>query len=54
MNAQSHLAINNAIDGIFNCKFKFHNAIHADTVKQYEIWLDNLVQQWGQVNFVIE
>ena len=37
----------NAIDGmkIFNRGFKFHNATHADTVKEYEVWLDNVVQQ---------
>ena len=39
--------MNDAIDGmtIFNCGFKFQNASHVDTVKQYEVWLDNLVQQ---------
>ena len=39
--------MNDAIDGmkIFNCGFKFQNTSHADTVKQYEVWLDNLVQQ---------
>ena len=39
--------MNGAIDGmtIFICGFKFQNATHADTVKQYEAWLDNLVQQ---------
>ena len=41
------LSMNYVIDGmtIFNCGFKFQNATHADTVKQYEVWLDNLVQQ---------
>ena len=37
-----------AIDGIydnFNGEFKFQNVTHANTVKQYEVWLDNLVQQ---------
>ena len=39
----SLLLTSNAIDGItnFNCGFKFQN---ADTVKQYEVWSDNLVQ----------
>ena len=39
--------MNDAIDGvtIFNCGFKFQNATYADTVKQYEVWPDNLVQQ---------
>ena len=39
------IAMNNAIDGIttFNCGFKFQNATCADIVKQYEVWLDNLV-----------
>ena len=33
------LVVNDAIDGmsIFNCEFKFQNATHVDTVKQYEI-----------------
>ena len=50
------LAVNDAIDGmtIFNCGFKFQNATHADTVKQYEVWLNNLVQQQGQANLAIE
>ena len=30
---------------IFNCSFKFQNATHADTVKQNEVWPNNLVQQ---------
>ena len=38
------LAMNDVIDGI-NCRFKFQNAVHVDTVKQYELWLDDLVQQ---------
>ena len=39
-----------AIDGmtIFNCGFNFQNATHPDSVKQYEVWLDNLVQQLVQ------
>ena len=39
--------MNDAIDGItiFNCEFKFQNATHADTVKEDEVWPDNLVQQ---------
>ena len=41
------LAMNDVIDGItiFNCRFKFQNAIHVDTIKQYELWLGDLVQQ---------
>ena len=41
------LSMNNAIDGItnFNCGFEFQNVTCADTVKQYEVWLNNLVQQ---------
>ena len=41
----SDLAVNNAIDGttIFNCGFKFQNATHVDTVKEYEVWPDYLV-----------
>ena len=27
---------------IFNYGFKFQNATHADTIKQYEVWPDNL------------
>ena len=39
--------MNNAIDGMtnFNYGFKFQNATCADTVKQCEVWLNNLVQQ---------
>ena len=39
------LATNDAIDGmaIFNCGLKFQNSTQADTVKHYEVWLDNLV-----------
>ena len=39
--------MNDAIDGmtIFNYGFEFQNATHVDIVKQYEVWLDNLVQQ---------
>ena len=29
----------------FNFGFKFQNATHVDTVKQYEGWPDSLVQQ---------
>ena len=41
-----NLALNDAIDGmtIFNCGFKFQNITHADTVKENEVWVDNLVQ----------
>ena len=40
------LAMKDGIDGvtIFNCGFKFQNAKHVDSVKQHEIWPDNLVQ----------
>ena len=50
------LAVNNVINGmtIFNCGFKLQNGTQADTVKKYEVWLDNLVQQRGQVNFVMK
>ena len=43
----SDFSANDAIQDItiFNCEFKFQNTIHAHTVKQYEVWLDNLVQQ---------
>ena len=39
--------MNDAIDGMtnFNCGFKFQNATHVDTVKQYEVWPENLIQQ---------
>ena len=43
-----NLVTNDAIDGMTE------NATRADTVKQYEVWLDNLVQQQGQANFPIE
>ena len=35
-----HKPSNDAIDGmtIFNGEFKFQNATHADTVKQYELY----------------
>ena len=41
------LTTNHTVDGIkiLNCGFKFQNAIYADAVKQYEVWLDDLVQQ---------
>ena len=49
MNAQTHadLGVNDAVDGmtILNCGFKLQNATYVDTVKEYEVWLDNLVQQ---------
>ena len=50
------LAMNDAIDGmtIFNCGYKFHNALHLDSVKQYEVWPDNLVQQQVYANLAIE
>ena len=40
--------MNDATDGmtIFNCGFKCQNATHADSVKEYEVWLNNLVQQY--------
>ena len=40
------LRMNNAVDdmNIFNCGFEFY-IIRSDTVKQYEVWPDNLVQQ---------
>ena len=36
---------NDTVDGIkiFNCGFKFQNSTHVDIVKQYEVWLDDLV-----------
>ena len=39
--------MNNTIDGMtfFNCEFKFQNVTYVNTVKQYEVWPDNLVQQ---------
>ena len=51
-----NLVTSDAIDGmtIFNCVFKFQNSTHADTVKQYEVWPENLVQQQGQANFPID
>ena len=41
------LAMNDTVDGmnIFNCGFEFQNATCVDTVKQYEVWSNNLVQQ---------
>ena len=41
------LATNDTVDcmNFFNCGFEFQNAIHADTVKQYDIWSDDLVRQ---------
>ena len=42
-------ATNNIIDGMinFNRGFKFQIITYADTVKQYEVWPDNLAQQEG-------
>ena len=39
--------MNDTIYGMtnFNCEFKFQNATHVDTVKQYEVWPENLIQQ---------
>ena len=36
----------NAVNGvnIFNCEFELKNATHVDSIKQYEVWLDILVQ----------
>ena len=50
--ANPDLGVNHAIDGmtIVNCVFKFRNATHVDTVKEYKVWPDNLVQQQGQDN----
>ena len=38
--------MNDAIDGMtmFNCGFNIKNATRVDTVKQSEVWPDNLVQ----------
>ena len=43
------LAVNDAMDGmnIFNGVFKFHDVTNADTVKEDEVWLDNLLEQQG-------
>ena len=40
--------MNNTIDGmiVFNCGFKFQNATLVDTVKDYEVWPDIVVQQY--------
>ena len=48
MQTQILPATNDAVDHdhmtIFNCGFKFQNATYVNTIKQYEVWLDNLGQ----------
>ena len=45
MNAQTQIfAVNDAIDGMTICGFKFLNPTHVDTDKKYEVWPDHLVQ----------
>ena len=41
------LTMNDAIDGmkILIAGLISRNAMHVDIVKQYEVWLDNLIQQ---------
>ena len=38
------LVMNNTVNGMNILNFKML-AMHAETVKQYKVWLDNLVQQ---------
>ena len=40
------LTANDTIDGmnIYNCGFEFQNATHVENVKQYKVWLHDLVQ----------
>ena len=41
-----NLGTTDAVDGMnINCGFKFQNTTNMGTVKQYEAWPDDLVQQ---------